>query len=140
MMKHLYCIFIMLTVMPITAAFGLISFDPENWGGQLTITNVLMVALFGLLSVPLWITFLPALLATPSIMKEIASNTLFHTIPILKFISISFFLGALVGILILSPTIFMSRESIKLMANWVWAGAFSGAITYTTIALLYRVK
>ncbi len=137
-MKHFFCIVIMLTIMPVTAAIGLVVFDPKNWGGPPTIQNILMMALFGLISVPLWITYIPSLLATPSIMNDISANILFHSIPVWKFIALSLTIGAIVGILILSPSIYMSRESLKLMLNWAWAGAFSGSITFTIISLIYR--
>ena len=138
--KHFVCIITILIVMPITAAAGLLIFGSENWGGGFTFLNILGLGLFGLISVQLWITFIPVLIATPIIMNHLYANDLFHIIPLWKFIILSLVTGASVGILILSPNILLSlfKNSIAIMLNWVWAGAFSGAITFTIIALIYR--
>ena len=57
-MKAVLTIIIMLTIAPIVSAIGLISFNPNNWGGELSILSVLGTAFFGIISVPLWFTYM----------------------------------------------------------------------------------
>ena len=100
--KHFICIIILLISMPITSGVGLLLIGPENWGGKLTVVNVLGLALFGLVSVPLWFTFIPTLIATPVIMSRLVANDLFTAIPIWKFVLLSLVLGAIGGTIVFS--------------------------------------
>ena len=134
MIKSLICIILMLTVSPIVTVIGLISFEPNNFGDRLTIQNILVMAGFGLITVPLWITYIPALVLAPFAMKKLARKQYFHDLPIWKFISISFIVGAVVGIIILLPLM-----ASKNFLTWARAGAISGAITFTLIAVVYRL-
>ncbi len=138
--KHFICIIVLLISMPITSAVGLLIFGPENWGGKLTVINVVGLSLFGLLSVPLWLTFIPTLIATPVIMSRLVVNDIFHTLPVWKFILFFIGFGALAGTIILFPSIYLcfSKGSYAILFNWLGAGVFSGSITFTIVALLYR--
>ena len=145
-MKAMFTIIVMLTVTPIVSAIGLISFDPSNWGGELSIQSVIATAFFGLITVPLWFTFIPSLIIAPSIMSKLSHTNKFQALSLQSLIGLSLFYGALVGIIILSPPIIIvltdsslsSAETIKLMLNWAWAGALSGAVTLLIISLIYR--
>lgn len=138
-MKTTLCLVLLFTVLPILAAAGLISFDPNIWGGSFTLRNILGLAFFGIATVPLWLTYIPTLIVTPWVMGKLSNYHLFYSIPLWKFILISFFSGMVCGIFILSPCIFMaSSSSIKLVLNWAFAGAVSGSMTFTIIAFIYR--
>lgn len=129
----------MLTITPLVAATGLISFDPENWGGSFSLKSIFAVAIFGVLATPLWFTYIPSLILTPIMMEKISNHQLFYTIPYWKFIGTALICGTLCGIVVLSPCIIMVLpESTKLILNWLWAGAISGAVTLTLISLIYR--
>jgi hypothetical protein len=128
----------MLTVMPVVASAGMILFDPERWGGSFSLSNVLMMAVFGVLTVPVWITYLPSLVAVPIVMGKLSSSAMFTSVSLPVLLSIAFFVGAVVGVFILSPVVIMVRESLRLMMNWICAGAISGAITFVIVSLLYR--
>jgi hypothetical protein len=60
--KTVCCILIMLTIMPIGTVYGLVSFDPETWGGEPTPIRILGMAIFGLITVQVWITYIPSLI------------------------------------------------------------------------------
>lgn len=138
-MKTLFCVFIMLTIAPISAAIGLISFDPKSWGGSFTVQNILAIAFFGIITVPLLVTYLPSLVLTPIIMEKISNYHLFYSLTLWKFIAISIFVGIIGGILILLPCIIMAFSGpTKLIMNWIWAGVISGGVSFTIISLLYR--
>jgi len=140
-MKQLITIITILTVMPVVAAIALISFDPQHFGGWPTPSLIIGMLVFGAVTDPIWITFLPSLILTPIIMGKISKRDRFYLTPLGSFISTSLSIGAVCGIIILSPFIIMSLSSfftIKSLLNWLWAGAVSGAVTFTIIALVYR--
>lgn len=139
-MKPLISIIMMLTIAPLIAATGLISFNPENWGGSFSFKNIFSVAIFGIATVPLWITYLPSLIIAPLFMGKISGHHLFYSMPYWKFIAMSVLFGTICGIIILSPCIIMAvSESAMLVLNWAWAGVISGAITFTLISMSYRL-
>ncbi|MEN8232935.1 MAG: hypothetical protein ABFR35_09690 [Thermodesulfobacteriota bacterium] len=141
MMKVIISIIIMLTVMPVSATTGLVLFDPYNWGGPPTIQSILGMSFFGLISVPLWVTYIPSLILTPIIMSKLNRNSSFYDKSRWMFFCLSLGYGSLVGVFILSPAILMAlSESFMLALNWTWAGVISGTITFTTIAFLYRMN
>ncbi len=130
----------MIVVMPLIAAFALVSFDPERWGGSFSIQNILMIAFFGMITIPLWITYIPSLFIVPMIMHKLSTYDSFHSISIWKFIVFSLIGGGGLGIFILFPCIIISlSDSYKLLLNWLIAGVSSGAITLTLISFLYRM-
>jgi hypothetical protein len=77
-MKSLITIIVMPTITPIMAAIGLISFDPSNWGGGLSVGNVVAVAFFGVITLPLWVTYMPSLVIAPIIMRKISQKINFR--------------------------------------------------------------
>ncbi len=138
-MKTLICIILMLTVAPIVVATGLVCLDPKNWGGSPNLQNILAVTFFGLITIPLWITYLPSLILTPMIMEKISSHQLFYSMSLWKFIFISLMCGTICGVLILSPIIIAAlSDPINIILNWIWVGAISGALTLTIISIVYR--
>ncbi len=131
----------MLTVTPIAAVTGLISYDPSRWGGEMKIENILVMAVFGLITVQTWFTYIPALIFAPIIMNRLSKKESFYTIPRWKFYLNSILYGALAGIFILLPVILLAvGESLDITLNWIWAGIVSGAITSPIVSTLYRVS
>lgn len=147
-MKALLTIIVMITITPIMATIGLISFDPSNWGGGLSVGNVLTSAFFGVITLPLWITYIPSLVIAPIVMSQISKSNRYQELSFNKLICLSIPSGAIIGIIILSPLIIMAfenntssnSETIKLVSNWVFAGALSGAVSLPIITLIYRRK
>lgn len=137
--KTFICILLMLTVAPFTATFALVHFDPSNWGGSTSIKTILEMSIFGLITVPLWLTWIPALIVTPMYMRKVSTNPDFHSNQIGKFIAMAMFRGAIGGILVLAPAwILTLAEPIKLTLNWIFAGVVSGVITGVAISFTYR--
>jgi hypothetical protein len=129
----------MLTITPIAAVYGLVSFDPSNWGGEPTLIGIIGMAMFGLITVQVWITYIPSLILTPIIMRKLSDKEIFYTMPIWKFFGISILVGIVAGIFILLPCILLSvHESLKLILNWTWAGVVAGSVTFPIIASIYR--
>ena len=131
----------MLVVAPIAAVTTLVLYQPDRWGGTPTVSTILVMAFFGLITVPLWLTYIPALVATPFIMRRLASRPAFASVPLPTFIFVSALAGALGGVCILSPAILMATsDSRDLVLNWLCAGAVAGAISFPIITALYRAS
>lgn len=131
----------MLTVTPIAAVMGLISCDPSRWAVEMKIENILVMAVFGLITVQTWFTYIPALIFTPIIMNRLSKKESFYTVPKWKFYLNTIFYGALAGIFILLPVILLAGgESLDITLNWLWAGIVSGVITCPIVSTLYRVS
>ena len=131
----------MLVVAPVAAVTALVLYQPDRWGGTPTVGTILVMAFFGLITVPLWLTYIPALIATPFIMRRLACRPAFASVPLPTFIFISALAGAFGGICILSPAILMAAsESRDLVWNWLCAGAVAGAVSFPIITSLYRVS
>ena len=67
----------MLTVAPIIAATGLLLYDPSRWGGEINLINIIGLTLFGLISRPLWFSYIPVLIFTPIIFKRLSEKEKF---------------------------------------------------------------
>lgn len=131
----------MLTITPISAVFGLVIYDPVNWRGTVSLPNIFIMAIFGLLTVQVWPTYISSIVMTPIIMKKLSSTALFHTIPLWKFFGISIIGGIVAGQFILLPCILMAAtDSIKITLNWVSSGVAAGIATFPIIAGMYRFK
>lgn len=129
----------MLTVAPILAAFGLLLYDPSRWGGEINLLNVLGVALFGLISPPLWFCYIPVLVFTPIIFKRLSKKEKFYTITIKRFYTISIFFGCIVGVFVMLPLIVIAApKSVDVSLNWLFSGVVAGGTTLPIISSLYR--
>lgn len=129
----------MLTITPVATVFGLASYDPSRWGGEISIQNILFMAMFGLITVQVWITYIPSLVLTPIIMKKLSLKEKFYTVPLWKFYFLSVIGGILAGTFILLPiTLIAATDSLDITLNWLWAGMVGGTITYPIIASIYR--
>lgn len=97
--------------------------------------------MFAIITVPLWVTYIPFIVLIPIIMQIIAKREAFHELQIIKFVMLSSTIGSICGVLVLSPVLFLvAADSDPLILSWVLAGAASGAITSTVITLTYRVS
>jgi uncharacterized BrkB/YihY/UPF0761 family membrane protein len=97
------------------------------------------MSLFGLLTVPLWPTYIPAIVLTPIVMKRIEAHRTFSTLPVALLVAIALPVGAVAGVGVLGYAILSAlKDSAELAANWTTAGAVSGAVTSCVICVIYR--
>jgi len=134
---------LMLTLAPISAVTALVGYNPDRWDGRgnplLLIPKILAMAFFGLFTTPLWPTFIPAVLLTPLLMQIAAQQPIFRQMPMAWLLAISLCIGAVAGIVVLSPVFKGSvADSRDLTMNWICAGAVSGAVTLSAITLMHR--
>jgi len=130
---------IMLSITPFFASLGLVIYDPSNWGGSIKIENILIIAVFGIITVQLWPTYISSIILTPIIMKKLNFHPQFYTIGVWKFLGLSVVGGILAGQFILFPCIIMSAiESTQIALNWIFSGVVAGIATFPIIALMYR--
>ena len=140
-MKPIICIIIMLTVGPIIAASGLILYDPSRWGGEINLNNIIGLALFGLISPPLWFSYIPVLVFTPVIFKRLSEKEQFYTATIKKFYAMSILYGCIVGVFVMLPfVVIAASKSVDVSLNWLWSGVFAGGITLPIISSIYRLR
>jgi hypothetical protein len=132
---------IMITIAPLIAIITLAFLNPAEFGGEPNIQKVMTMYLFAIITVPLWVTYIPAIILTLTIMHRIDKKETFHELSIVKIIFLSVPIGAIGGVLILAPVLFLVAEDSKpLLLSWTLAGAVSGIITLTLISLIYRVS
>ena len=124
-----------LTIAPIIAVIVQIYLYPEKGGTHIEPYAVLMMALFGLITVQLWPTYIPALLVTPFIMNRISLREEFTTMLLPVFLLCALLIGAGVGVGIITPLILIDPEGAM---GWGFVGAITGAVTLSAICLIYR--
>jgi hypothetical protein len=138
-MRALLSVAAMLTLAPISAVTTLVAWQPDRWGGSLNPLNIVAMSIFGLLTVPLWPTYIPAVVLTPVLMKRVAAHQLFTKLPLPALIGLSLLAGATGGACVLGLFVLLSLEHSGSPAmNWTVAGAVSGALTLTLGCLSYR--
>lgn len=138
--KEIISILIMIIIAPMIVVITLSILNPAEFGGGPNIKNILAMYVFGLITVPMWLTYIPSIILTPIIMRRIDKQKEFHELPIRKIILLSTPVGALCGVLILFPVLLpVFIGSSPLLSSWVFAGVVSGSITLTLIALIYRL-
>jgi hypothetical protein len=129
----------MVTVAPVAAVATLVFWNPERWGGSVNPLAILAMSVFGLFTVPLWPTYIPAVAATPFIMRRVARLPSFRSWPLAVVLGISFVLGVIAGVAVIS-IIVPWRESSDLVLNWVAAGGVSGGVTLAIISFIFRYE
>lgn len=132
------CIILMLTLAPLIACSTVVCLDPSRWGGSINPITIVVMAFFGVISTPVWPTYIPALIITPLLMRMVSRSQVFGSARLPMLIGLSLVLGAIAGVLVLIRVILMSLNDPKLAMNWAIAGAVSGAITLMLIVLVYR--
>jgi len=129
----------MLTVSPFVAVTVLVCWNPERWGGSINPLAILAMSVFGIITVPLWPTYIPAVVATPFIMRRVACLHFFKCWPLWSILGIAFILGTIAGVGVVSIVV-PWREPLDLILNWVAAGAVSGGATLALISFIYRYE
>lgn len=135
--KTILSVIAMVVLAPLVATTTLVCGWPERWGGSISPLAIITMALFGLITIPLWPTYIPAIILTPLLMRKIAPHRLFINLSIPVLVLTSLLLGALGGLCIMFPVIRMSLHT-EFALQWKMAGACSGAITLTVICLIHR--
>ena len=132
----------MLVVAPLVAATTLVCWQPDRWGGSVNPLAIAMIAFFGVISVPLWPTYIPAVIITPLIMKRVSAHRAFLRLPLPVLVGLSLLVGALAGSCVIMRAVLMaSMDSTgsDLVLNWLTTGAVSGAVTLALISLIHRL-
>ena len=132
------CVMLMLTVAPIVACSTVVCLDPLRWGGSINPLAIVFMALFGLVSTPLWPTYIPALIIVPLLMRIVASRQFFMSIQLSVLILVSMVIGGIAGIVVLIHPILMSLNESKMATSWAVAGFLAGSITFSLIVAMYR--
>ena len=131
----------MLTVAPLVAVATLVCCDPQRWGGSLNPLAIVVMALFGIFTAPLWLTYIPALIITPLLMKRVSTSLAFHRAPLPVVLGLSAVVGALAGVCVMLRLVLMVlRDSSGYGEAFTFAsaGAVAGAVSLSLICLLYR--
>ena len=141
--RALFSVISMLTVSPFVAVLVLVCWNPERWGGS---ANPLVIfamsvsmSVFAVATVPLWPTYFPAIVATPFIMRRVASLHYFRSWPLWIILGLAFILGTIAGVAVIS-IIVPWGDSLDLILNWIAAGAVSGGVTLVLISSIYRYE
>lgn len=137
-MRKLLTIVAMLTVAPITAVTALVCYAPDRWSGSFNPLNIIVMSVFGLFTVPLWPTYIPAVVLTPWIMSGVSSHRWFIQSPLWIVLLLSCMVGAVLGLCVFSPLLLINSHEKTTLVNWSFAGAVSGAATLTVISCIHR--
>lgn len=127
----------MVTISPVVAVTTLVCWNPDRWGGSVNPLAILAMSFFGLITVPLWPTYIPAVTATPFIMRRVARLPAFGSWPLSVVLATSFVLGVIAGVGVIS-IIVPWHGSADLVLNWVAAGGVSGGVTLAIISFIFR--
>lgn len=139
-MKATIAVVLLLTVAPVVAATTLLIVSPEQWGGSLSLGNVLCMAVFGVSTVPLWPTYIPTIILTPTIMGRIAQRPEFMTMSFAGAVAVSVPVGAVGGTVVLAPVILLALAGgLGSAMMWMLAGAASGAVTSAILCAVYKL-
>lgn len=141
-MKTMLTFAAMLVVAPLVAATTLVCWQPDRWGGSVNPLAIAAIASFGVLSVPLWPTYIPALILTPLLMRRVSAHRAFVRLPLPVLVGLSLLVGAPAGACVLMPVALMASKDSRgsdLVLSWLATGAVSGAVTLTLISLIHRL-
>lgn len=140
-MRAFLSVIIMLTISPVLAVATLVNWAPERWGGETDLLSIIGMSIFGILTVPLWFTYIPTLIAVPLVMNKLANKDKFKNLPLYSAIPKSLLVGACLGVLIFGLIILMAllKESYEIAINWTVAGGVSGGTSCMLIFLIYRL-
>lgn len=139
-MHSIFCVLLMLTVAPIVTCSTLVILDPSRWGGNASPLTVLVMAFFGLISRPIWPTYVPALIVTPLLMGIVAKSRFIVAMPLSALLGLSFAVGAIAGFLVMGRMVLLTLHDHdpKMAMNWAIAGGVGGAVTLILVVLVYR--
>jgi hypothetical protein len=135
----------MLIVSPALAEAALVCLQPGFTGERVGFLSFIGFFLFSLpfvfVTIPLWPTYIPAIIFTPLVMRRVAMLYTFRTLKLPVILGIALLVGAVVGVIIMTWLIIIAaRDSWAVALSWAGAGAFSGSITLALITLIYRYE
>ena len=137
--KTVISVLIMLTISPILAIITLVFSNPENFGEHFDVQSLLMMYMFAMITIPLWLTYLPSVILTPIIMNRLSKKLAFQRISIAYLITLAAAAGAIIGLAVLSPFLIASRSEPSFLFSWILSGLVSGSITLIIVVLIYRI-
>jgi hypothetical protein len=138
-LRTFLCVAVILFIAPLITVTVLVCHHPERWGGSINPLNILIMSVFGLLTVKLWPTYIPAVVITPLFMRWLANKSAFISSPLPLILGSALLVGAIAGVGVLSYVVLISlKDSTELAFSWALAGAISGGLTLTIICLIYR--
>jgi len=130
---------VILFIAPLITVTVLVCHHPERWGGSVNPLNILIMSVFGLFTVKLWPTYIPAIVITPLFMRWFANKPTFISSPLPLILGGGLLVGAVAGVGVLSYIVLISlKDSSELAFSWALAGAISGGSTLMIICLIYR--
>ena len=133
------CRLLMLTVSPVVTCTIAVLLEPSRWGGSPDPLTILGMALFGVMTVYLWPTYMPALILTPVLMRRLVRTRSYQELPLSGLLGISAVVGAVAGVMVLLPVIWVTARDSELLArNWAIAGAVAGSVTLCLVVCIYR--
>lgn len=109
-------------------------------GERLNFIAIFAMMIFGYLTILIWPTYILALILVPIVFEKLVSDIEFVAISTIQFRIKYACYGALAGVFVLSPLIFLSSVKPSIMLVWITAGSISGAISLTFIATNYRSR
>lgn len=130
----------MIIIAPLVAIITLALFNPDEFGGHPNIQSIFFMYAFAMITVALWITYIPSIILAPIVKRNIQKIVFFQKIQTLYLILSAVIVGAFLGIVILFPVIFLViEESVRLILGWNLAGGISGAVSLLLIVMFYRL-
>ena len=138
--RSIICVWITLTVAPLITSIALVCLAPSRWGGHPNVFTVLTMAVFGVISAPIWPTYIPTIVLVPMVMIIIAKTRFFIAAPLPLLVAIFAVLGSIVGLLVIGRiALMLFRENeLGLAVDWIVSGALAGTISSSLILLCYR--
>ena len=129
----------MVTIAPIILFTALVCWNPEGVGGSINPLLMLAGSVFVLFTTELWPTYIPAVVLTPLIVRQVARMQSFQNLPMLFLLSIAFVLGFIAGVGVVS-IIVPWHESAKVISALCAAGGVSGGVTLAIISFIFRYE
>ena len=138
-MKTVLSVIAMVVLAPLVVSTTLVCGWPENWGGAISPSTIIIMSFFALFTVPVWPTYIPAVIIVPWIMQKISRYTLFRNMPVALLLLLSLLLGALGGMFVMFPLIRTAlQDGPDIALQWKISSACSGAVTFSVICCIHR--
>jgi hypothetical protein len=129
----------MLVVAPLVAVTTLVCLHPGRWGGAQSFLTIPFMAIFAVLTTPVWATYIPTMIVVPIAMRRIAGSRRFSAVRLPWLLLLSMVAGGIAGACVLGPVVFLaSRDTDSLAADFLAAGAVAGAVSLAIICLIHR--
>jgi hypothetical protein len=130
----------MLTLAPFLTVATLVLWAPDHFGGSVDLLSIIVLTFFGLITVPLWATFIPALFLTPLLMDGVSRCDWFRRLPLSAALGLSIPAGMLAGMAVMGIILPWGEDAggAYVILAWLIASAVSGGATLPVIAAIYR--